>query len=177
MRFALVLIALALAACAPHAEIAGCDLSIEREVAFTAPDARDVVTARTLGPSCDRAIGHYAVTSADGHPLWAWTAPMPRAFGDIFQTADAEAMRTFLERWSTPRIETTAAAPAWPLADWAHTTLDRVTYEDIRARDLPMLCHLSGTGVETCVFWEPAAASAGHFLERDVSAQIEGNPT
>lgn len=157
---------LTLAACAPQAP-SRCDVSFDREIAFTAPDARDVVTARAFGPSCDRTIGVFSVSSADGHPLWAWAAPMDQAFGDAHAEADAEAMRVFLERWSQPTLAHTSEAPAWPLPQTARTTLDRVTYEDIRARDLPMLCHSTGTGVEACVFWEPAAAGAGHFYDRD----------
>lgn len=174
-RLLIALACVAASACAPR-QAADCTLSFDREIAFTAPDATEIVTARSLGTSCEKTVGLYTITSADGHPLWSWTAPMSQAFGETFVGAEQEAMRAFLERWSQPRIERTSAAPAWPLPENADTTLDRLTYEDIRARDLPMLCHLSGTGVEVCVFWEPAAAGAGHFLDRDVPAEpTEGN--
>jgi hypothetical protein len=166
-RLAISLALLALAACTPRAA-SGCNLSYDRDVAFTAADAQDVVTARAFGPSCDKAVGVFTVSSADGHPLWSWTAPMTQAFGDTFVGANADAMRAFLERWSQPTLLRTSAAPAWPLSETARTTLDRLTYEDIRARNLPMLCHSTGTGVEACVFWEPAAAGAGHMYDRDV---------
>lgn len=166
MRALLFCALLALAACAPRAA-PNCDLSFDRDIAFTAADAQDVVTARAFGPACDRTIGVFSVSSADGHPLWSWTAPMSQAFGDALAGADAEAMRAFLERWSQPTLLRTSQAPAWPLPQTARTTLDRLTYEDIRARDLPMLCHSAGTGVEACVFWEPAAAGAGHMYDRD----------
>lgn len=169
MKRAPLLCALALISCAPREQAQhACDISVEREITFTNVDAPDLVTARTIGPSCDRAFALYTIASAEGHPIWAWTAPLSRAYGDLFVTSNAEDMRTFLERWSAPKLERTSQAPPWPVPDHVHTTLDRVTYEDIRARDLPMLCHLSGTALETCVFWEPAAGGAGHFLERDV---------
>ncbi len=174
MRLGFLLGALCLAACAPR-EAAHCNVSFDREIAFTAPDARDVVTVRALGPSCDKVVALYVIASEDGHPIWAWTAPASRAFGDAFQIADADAMRAFLERWASPRIERTSAAPAWPLREGAHTTLNRLTYEDIRARDLPMLCHLSGVALETCVFWEPAAAGAGHLLDREAPEEAAAN--
>ena len=44
------------------------------------------------------------------------------------------------------------------------------TYEDIRARDLPMLCHATATGAEACVFYEPAAGAAGHFFDREAES-------
>jgi hypothetical protein len=167
IRFLTALALTALAACGTRGPN-DCNLSFDREIAFTAAAAQDVVTARALGPSCDRAVGVLTVSSADGHPLWAWSAPMTQAFGDAFTGATSETMQAFLERWSQPTIARTAEAPPWPLTQGARTTLDRLTYEDIRARDLPMLCHLTGTGVETCVFWEPAAAGAGQFFERDL---------
>ena len=61
------------------------------------------------------------------------------------------------------------AAPEWSACSRpGQTTLDQLTYEDVRARDLPMLCHFSGTARQTCVFWEPAAGGAGHFIDRDI---------
>ena len=42
-----------------------------------------------------------------------------------------------------------------------------------RARDLPMLCHFSGTARQTCVFWEPVAGGAGHLFDQDVEETVE----
>lgn len=81
-------------------------------------------------------------------------------------------MREFLERWASPTtLASTSTAPEFSDLVPGQTTLDQLTYEDIRARDLPMLCHLSGTARETCVFWEPAAGGAGHLLDRDIIAE------
>lgn len=169
MRSALTLTALAfIAACQPQpAET--CDVAVEREIQFSHPESADVVGARLIGPDCNRAVALFTVATADGHPIWAWTAPAGRAFGNAFADADAEQARRFLERWAAAEVTTTAAAPAWPLPDTARSTLDRFTYDDIRARELPMLCHLSGVALQTCVFWEPAAGGAGLLLERDVT--------
>ncbi len=163
----LIAFALLNAACAPAQE-ARCDISVTRELSFTAADAQDTVTVRAFGPSCDKAIGHYEIRTAEGHPIWAWSAPLPRAFGDVFAASEPEAMREFLQRWARPTLSTTGQASEWPLLAPGQTTLDRLTYDDLRARDLPMLCHASATARETCVFWEPAAGGAGHLLDRDV---------
>ncbi|MEJ0059662.1 MAG: hypothetical protein WDM79_08890 [Terricaulis sp.] len=177
MRFALLGLALALAACAPEQVAETCDLTATRAIAFTPDGAQENVIARTIGPSCDKAIGLYVVTSEDHHPIWAWTAPMSRAFGDAYRPASPEEAQAFLDRWAQPETGATGAAPAWTaLADdprEARTTLDQLTYEDIRARDLPMLCHVTGVARETCVFWEPGAAAASSYLERDVAAAGE----
>lgn len=166
IRLCMILSALALAACAPSQE-AGCTVSAEREVAFTRAEASDIVTTRSFGETCMNAIGLYTIVAADGTPVWAWAAPLARQFGDDFVEPGHEAMQAFLQRWSEPVILTTSEAPEWALLAPGQTSLDRLTYDDIRARHLPMLCHFSGTARQVCVFWEPGAASAGLLLERD----------
>ncbi len=172
MRFLAFAIAVALAACAPRGG-ARCDVTVTRDLSFTSSEATETITARSLGPSCDKAIGLYAIHDAEGHPVWAWTAPLPRAFGDAFVDSDAEHMQDFLTRWAQPRVSTTQAAPEWSALSPGQTTLDRLTYDDIRARDLPMLCHASGTAREVCVFWEPVAGGAGLYFERDIEETAE----
>ena len=102
---------------------------------------------------------------AEGFAIWSWSAPLRHAFGDVFAPEDTEHTQQFLDRWVLPVLETTQAAPAWGDLAAGQTTLDQLTYEDVRARDLPMLCHFSGTARQTCVFWEPAAGGAGHFID------------
>jgi hypothetical protein len=167
VRFLLLaLSALAIASCAPRG--GACDVSVTQDLAFSAART-ETVTAQSFGPSCDRSIGLYTIRDAEGHPAWSWSAPLPRAFGEeAFRDMDADGMRDFLTRWAEPSLSTTQTAPAWDALTPGQTTLDRLTYDDIRARDLPMLCHSSGTARELCVFWEPAAGGAGLLLERDL---------
>jgi hypothetical protein len=162
MRVLLLICALGLAACAPR-EAAHCDVSVTREIAFSSQT--DVVTARALGAACDKAVALYVVASPEGHPIWAWTAPMGHAFGTHFDIATEQEIGAFLARWAEPRLARTSDAPAWSRE--IATSLDAATYEEVRARDLPMLCHLSGVARETCVFWEPAAAGGAVLLERE----------
>jgi hypothetical protein len=167
VRIVLLCLIAALAACAPRSA-ARCDVSVTQDLALSGSESRESVTVRAIGPSCDKAVGLYAIHDAEGHPAWAWAAPLPRAFGDAFVDADEAAMREFLTRWARPQVSTTQSAPEWDALTPGQTTLDRLTYDDIRARNLPMLCHASGTGRELCVFWEPAAGGAGHYFDRDV---------
>lgn len=169
----LIFAALALAACAEGGRAERCDMSVSREIAFSHADAKDRITAQAMGASCDKAIGLITIHDADGFPLWSWTTPLSRAFGDVFPADEPDHMRIFLEGWAEPAIASTQGAPGWSDLTPGQTTLDQLTYEDIRARNLPMLCHFSGTGRQTCVFWEPAAGGAGHFLDRDVEETSE----
>lgn len=167
-----LLIVLALAACAP-AQGRRCDMTVTKEITFSDPDAVDTLTVQSIGASCDKAVGLISLHDAGDHPLWAWTTPLPRAFGDVFPAEEPDHMQTFLTGWAEVSLERTGQAPAWSALAPGQTTLDRLTYEDIRARDLPMLCHFSGTARQLCVFWEPAAGGAGHFLDRDVEETSE----
>jgi hypothetical protein len=161
-------IAAALAACAPRGPLAQCDVAVTQDLALSGSDTHETIVARAIGPSCDKAVGLYAIHDAEGHPAWAWATPLARAYGDAFADADEEDVRAFLTRWARPNVTTTQAAPAWEELAPGQTTLDRLTYDDIRARNLPMLCHSTGTARELCVFWEPAAGGAGLYFERDI---------
>jgi hypothetical protein len=162
-RFVIALL-LALGACTPR-QAAQFDVSATHNVSFTQANARDVVTTRAMGPNCAEAIALYAVREADGHLIWTWAGPLRQLYGDGATGDGAEA---FLQQWAVPAVATTSTAPAWQRLAPGQTTLDRLTYEDIRARNLPMLCHLSGAAREVCAFWEPAAGVAGLYLERNV---------
>ena len=155
---------LVIAACAPR-QASLCDVSTTRNVSFTQANARDVVTTRAIGPNCGEAVALYAVREADGRLIWTWAGPLRQMYGDGATRDGAEA---FLQQWALPTVATTSTAPMWQRLAPGQTTLDRLTYEDIRARNLPMLCHLSGTAREVCAFWEPAAGVAGLYLERNV---------
>ena len=165
IRALMLAAALALTGCT---QPRSCDLEARRELAFTAPGAQDVIVAQAIGPSCDKAIGLYMIRAADGYPIWSWSAPLAHRFGNVFAAEDREQVQNFLNAWVQARVSTTRTAPGWDALAHGQTSLDRLTYEDIRARNLPMLCHFSGTARETCVFWEPAAGGAGHLLDRDV---------
>ena len=173
MMRALLLGALALIVSACSQQQAGrCDFTHTREIAFSGLGA-DSVTVRSFGASCDKAIGVYEIVDGESKPVWAWASPLQRAFGDVFTAEDPEHMEAFLEEWSQPVIGRTSGAPDWAALVPGQTTLDELTYADIRARDLPMLCHFSGTARQTCVFWEPAAGGAGHLFDQDVEETVE----
>lgn len=163
-------LALIASACTQQAE--RCDFTYTRQISFSGM-GQDRVTVRSFGTSCDKAIAVYEIIDAEGHPIWAWATPLQRAFGDVFAADEPAHMETFLEEWSQPVIGRTSAAPEWAALVPGQTTLGELTYADIRARDLPMLCHFSGTARQTCVFWEPAAGGAGHLFDQDVEETVE----
>jgi hypothetical protein len=164
---------IALAGACTQQQAGRCDFTHSSQVAFTNAEAQERIVVRSFGAACDKAIGVYEIVDAEGRPIWAWASPLQRGFGDVFSADEPEHMQTFLEQWSQPAIETTQAAPEWRALAPGQTTLDQLTYVDIRARNLPMLCHFSGTARQLCVFWEPAAGGAGLFYERDVEETLQ----
>lgn len=176
MRFLFSILCLfCLAACARQAPT--CERASASEITFST--ASDRVTARSFGPSCGKAVAMIVIRDARDEPLWTWSAPLYPTFGNMFRDdGDGPSPRLveeFLARWSALKPHTTADAPAWPARapapGGAVTTLDRATYEDVRARALPMACYLSRVARETCIFFEPAAAAAAPFIERDAETE------
>ena len=157
-----------LAAACTQTEPERCDIEATHDLAFSNAAVNDQISARAEGPSCDKAIGIYVIRDAEGFPLWSWSAPLSHRFGTVFEAEGHEHMQGFLQQWAQASLTTTQSAPAYTELAPGQSSLDQLTYDDIRARDLPMLCHFSGTARQTCVFWEPAAGGAGHFLDRDV---------
>lgn len=169
MRALMLVVAIMLGACAPQQR---CDLTAVHEISFTNTTAPDTITARSFGAGCEQAVVLLVVRDAEGEPVWAWTGALAQRFGVIFSAEDDDAVQDFLARWVQARVATTQAAPQWNELMPGQTTLDQLTYDDIRARDLPMLCHFSATAREACVFWEPAAGAAGLFYEREVAEEL-----
>ncbi len=173
MRFFLLTLLLAATAACQQPQ-ASCERSATAVIAFSGQD--DKIDVRTFGPSCDKAVGVLVVSSPEGHPLYTWAAPLHPTFGNLFEArADGptpETVDEFLARWAALRVATTAESPPWADGEaapaGAETTLDRALYDFIRARALPMSCHLSGVARESCFYYEPAAAAASPFLDRDV---------
>lgn len=169
IRALAVLLVVSLGACAQQQR---CDLTAVHELSFTSSTAPDTVTARSLGATCDQAVVLLVVRDSEGAPVWTWTGVLTQRFGAEFLADDRDALQDFLARWVQANVATTQAAPVWDDLMAGQTTLDQLTYEDIRARDLPMLCHFSATAREACVFWEPAAGAAGLFYERDIAEEL-----
>jgi hypothetical protein len=52
-------------------DMSACAARIERTIAFTAPDAQDVLTVQSSGPSCANLIANVTVRTAEGHVVFA----------------------------------------------------------------------------------------------------------
>jgi hypothetical protein len=172
MRVIALALALALLVASACSSGARCDLAASNEITFSNATAPDAITARAFGASCDQAVLLLVVRDGQGAPLWTWSGVLAQRFGDVFSAGSEERVASFLAQWVQADAATTQAAPEWNELMAGQTTLDQLTYEDIRARDLPMLCHFSATARQICVFWEPAAGAAGLFYEREIAEEL-----
>ncbi len=148
------------------ADSTGCTVSATRGVAFSTPNDR--VTAEARGPACDKLAAVLTIRAANGALLWTYAAPAdwlaPGVLGaGASRTAAADAM----EDWAKVSVQTTAEFAPWPeTAPGAYATsdmrtpFDRDGYEDIRARNLPVLCFATGAQTTDCIFWDKEAGMA-----------------
>jgi hypothetical protein len=181
MKFAWIAAALALSllSCAPPAHEAatdpqapagGCDKTAYSTIAFTAPDALDIVETRSIGKDCANAVVMITIRKASGEPLWAWAT----THGWLGNGAGAEpgAMDAFLQSWK-PKVDTTAALPDWPdrdvfkesLGAFMHTPFDRDQYLEIRGKGYPRLCHATGIESGLCVYYDPSTGAVFKVFE------------
>ncbi|MGE3302452.1 MAG: hypothetical protein AB7M12_05005 [Hyphomonadaceae bacterium] len=156
---------------------ADCARVVRRTIAFTAPDAQDVIEARAIGPDCDAAVVVFSLRRADGAPLWA----MARAHawardpgGAYAPSHDAAAMDAFLTEWANARQDTTAALPDWPerenvfkdqLGGLNATPLPREQYLDVRRQGAPRLCFAADAETIDCIYYDAQKGEARKILE------------
>lgn len=169
-----VLAALALVGCdRPRAVDAGCTREVTREVSWSGA-APDSITASSSGPSCLQAIVTLAIRNAGGDALWVHAAPYYDMVVGGAPPPDApvvsgQRMDEFLSAWAEPTLATTDTLPEWregaeSLAESADTfsydtAFDRPTYEQLRARALPMLCYAAAVEATRCLIVDPQSGA------------------
>ncbi len=174
-----------LAACAPPApkeEAAApapseCVKVVKKTVAFTAPDAEDVIEARAFGADCRAGFIELTVRRADGKPLWLWGSAKSwlRIAPDQGEDANApDPVEQFLQAWVNVGIDTTANLPDWPqrktafkdqLGAFMMTPFERDQYLDIRTKAAPRLCFAAGIDRGECIYYDPQTGEAMKVLE------------
>jgi hypothetical protein len=152
----------------------GCDRTATQVVAFTAPDAQDVIEARSFGADCGNAVVMITVRRTDGAPLYAWATAQPWVADRTVSATNGEEMQNFLQHWAQARVDTTLAMPDWPqrenaftdqLGPFMSTPLPREQYLDVRSKGAPRLCFSTGIDSGTCIYYDAQANAAMKVLE------------
>lgn len=172
---AILIAALFLASCGQPAEQtdAGCAREITREVAWSGA-VPDRITASANGPSCLQAFVTLSIRAANGDALWIHAAPYYDMVAGGAPPPDApavsaERMDAFLSSWAEPTLGRSGTLPHWragsaSLTESADTfaydtPFDRDAYEQLRARDLPMLCYAAAAEASQCLIIDPLSGA------------------
>jgi hypothetical protein len=163
----------ALAACTPAApdNDAGlplCTAPVRKEIALSAPDARDILEFAAVGATCAEAVILTTVRNADGKLIWTRSDTASDTFAFVGAGAGEtpeEGITRLMNSWArTAAVSTTADAPDWKEgADrpqnetglWFGTRSPREEYLAERAASRPMLCHPFGVNQQVCVAYYP----------------------
>jgi hypothetical protein len=155
----------------------GCALTAREPVAFTGPDAQDVVEARAFGPDCRNVFVMLTLRAADGRPLWIWATAQPWLPPQTEESVDPAAsgvIEQFLADWAKVKVDTTQSLPDWPqretaftdkLGPFLSTPFTRDRYLEIRAKAAARLCYATGIGRGECIYYDAESGSAQKVLD------------
>lgn len=147
-----------------------CVPPVTREVAVTAPDAKDVLAAEVIGADCEQAVLVLSLRKADGMLLWSHSVRATDTWAFVPASDDKpvepkSGMASFLaDVFKNARIEKTGTAPDWPEGaerpedptGLFHTTpLPREAYLILRQKNAPMVCVQAEMGTSYCVSYDP----------------------
>jgi hypothetical protein len=150
----------------PAGSIAVCGAPATREVAFSAPDAKDVLAAQGIGGDCMQATILLTLRTARGELLWAHATPVmdtwamaPNPDGKAPQPSEGVANEV-QKVIKDAEIGKSSDAPDWPEGKdrpqdptglFITTDLIREMYLEARAAGTPMICLYQKIGHSVCV--------------------------
>lgn len=163
-----------------------CDQTLSATMPFSGPDARDVVTVRSLpapalsaaaldedmtsnGALCNNANVVYTIHSgATGGTLFSFITPLARM--DVHAISEPDKLAEFLQGWlSSTEVVSTERAPALDAADAVTSSFSPADYTALKARQLPLLCFNSSVHDQTCVFSDPDISGQGAVMSVQTS--------
>jgi hypothetical protein len=141
-----------------------CVAPIRKEVALSAPAAKDVLEFTAVGVTCPEAVILTTLRTADGKLLWTRSEMASETFAfinkDAGETPEEGIIRLMTSWAEIAEVSTTAAAPDWkegaerPENETGlgfTTHFPREDYLAVRAASQPMLCHPFGVNQQVCV--------------------------
>lgn len=162
-------------ASAPAATL--CIAPVTREVALTATDAKDVLTAEVLGADCQQGVLVLALRKADGSLLWSHSVRAMDTWAFVPASDDTpvdpkKGMESFLTGvFKNLRLETTGQAPDWPEGAerpedptglFHETPLPHEAYLFLRTKNVPMLCVQAEMGTSRCTSYDPESGDVAN---------------
>ncbi len=176
MRLVFIAAALALSACTFSANTAnnaeGCARTATHNVTWSTEGTEDTITASSDGPTCAQAVVTFVARSSTGDPLWVFASTYyDMTSGGIppegAPAVTDEQMDTFLTGWADVTLQRSGELPEWregfdSLSASAQTfTYDtpfgREAYEEMRARNLQMICYAAAVEATQCLLMDPGS--------------------
>jgi hypothetical protein len=159
--------------------VAPCTEPVRKEVAFTAPNAKDVFEISVVGADCMQAAVLTTVHTASGVLLWSHAdlASQTMAFAGIEQSGEKpdHALHALMEAWvGETTTGTTADAPDWPEAAIRpegptglgyFTDFSREDYLAMHKEGRRMLCHPVYMNRTQCVVYYDGNGVAPYATE------------
>lgn len=150
-----------------------------REIAFTAPTAKDVLTVEAIGTNCHEASLHFSIRKANGDLVWSYAVPAAHTWAfipdDDQPLAPEKGVATYqADVLKALDVKTTAAAPDWPKGkerpaepSGLFITADdtRDFYVEKRAKGQPMFCFEPTMGIGRCFFYSTEDNYADAYYE------------
>jgi len=163
----------------PDKAVALCTDPIVREVAFTAPDAKDVLQVVAIGSDCIQASVLTTVRTASGELVWSRAEAALPAMSLGEATADGTPAEkalheTIQQLVGMAEVKTSAEAPDWKEGDprptepsglFIGTSFQRDEYLAEKTANRRMLCHMIYARSTQCVVYVPGDGSAGWATE------------
>jgi hypothetical protein len=154
-----------------------CVAPVTREVAMTAADAKDVLTAEAIGAKCEQAVLVLTLRKSNGMLLWSRSVRATDTWAFVPASDDTpvdpkKGMETFLaDVFTHARIEKSGKAPDWPEgaerpedpSGFYHTTpMSRDACVILRQKNAPMVCVQAEMGTSYCVSYHPEFADVAN---------------
>jgi len=174
----------ALAGCLLTTQVASaapthCEAAFTREIAFTAPGAKDVLDVSAQGPDCATSVVTVVIRKSDTQPLTAFAIPLLWLHEtiDTSKPMSPDTLKGLLQAYVTdaqvdaggstiPQWKKREPTPGFSQGLELTTPLDRKSYARLRAAKPNMLCLADAHDMGTCYVWNAHDAKADVILRR-----------
>lgn len=161
-----------------------CTAPVSREIALTAPDAKDKLEAEAIGADCSQAVIVFTLHNAAGKLMWTHAVEATNTWAfvpdqDNKAVPPADGVHRMMEEaLKNAELSRSKSAPDWPEGKerpedptglFHVTEHPRGTYLDMRNKDLPMLCIDHRMGQRVCVVFDPMFPDLASELYRSQS--------
>jgi len=156
-----------------------CEAAVTREIAFTAPGAKDVLDVSAQGPDCATSVVTVVIRKSDAQPVAAFAIPLLwlHETVDTSKPMSPDALKGLLQAYVTdaqvdaggttiPQWKKREPTPGFSQGLELTTPLERKSYARLRAAKPNVLCLADAHDMGACYVWNAHDAKADVILRR-----------